>query len=557
MVHKTWLTAITWMAAARHAQSASLPTIPANNRTIIDLGYAKYQSDVVYDDDVLSFLGIRYAAPPVGDLRWRSPQPPAQIEGVQNATAQPPQCMQAPGVVGFPGMSLTNPFRKRDVANTAFEQPPTTSDEDCLFLNVHTPSNFHSQSALPVVVWIHGGAYDAANASTYPAQDWVQQTDGGLVAVQVQYRLGPFGFLSSEAIKGDGDLNVGLLDQQYALQWVQKNIAAFGGDPDQVTIWGQSAGAGSVLQHIIANGGHTQPPLFRGAIMESPFLPFQYQYNDPTPETLFSQVLSIAGCNATEPNGALKCLRDADASLILKADMTLGFASFMMTWPFVPVIDGDFIRERPAEALAGRKINGEALYVNTNSHEGSIFVNGSALEAANYTLSDYIRELFPRITPSDVDAVASAYAADPALNTLADQAAGVIGENILICPAYYALDAFGSKGYKSEYALPPAAHADELSYIFTNYEVPQSFPNPEFQQAFSSAFLSTAMSLRPSMTLNATGPDEAWPAWVNGHTEMLFNKTEGNAPDLRVFETDPTLLRRCALWRALSAAIEQ
>ncbi|VDB85877.1 unnamed protein product [Peniophora sp. CBMAI 1063] len=557
MFYRAWTVAIAWMAAARHAQCASLPNIPSENRTVVDLGYAKYQSDIIYDDNVLSFLGIRYAAPPVGDLRWRAPQAPAQVAGIQNATTQPPQCMQAPGVVGFPGMSLVNPFRKRDAVNTVFEQPPTVTDEDCLFLNIHTPSNYTSDAKLPVVVWIHGGAYDAANASTYPAQDWVQQTNGGLVAVQVQYRLGPFGFLSSEAIKDDGDLNAGLLDQQLALQWVQKNIASFGGDPDKVTIWGQSAGAGSVLQHIIANGGNTRPPLFRGAIMESPFLPFQYAYNDPIPEALFTQVLAIAGCNTTGSSSGLDCLRNADASLILEADRTLGTASFMMTWPFVPVVDGDFIRERPVEALASGIVNGEALYVNTNSHEGSIFVNETSLDAANYTLSDYIRELFPRLASSDIEAVAAAYAADSTLASIAEQAAGVIGENILICPAYYALDAFGKNGFKSEYALQPAAHADELSYIFTNYEVPQSYPNVIFQQAFANAFLSTAISLRPSTNLNATGPGTAWPAWADSRTEMLFNKTETDAPDLRTFKTDPALLRRCALWRALSDATHQ
>ncbi|KAA1475664.1 alpha/beta-hydrolase [Dentipellis sp. KUC8613] len=172
----------------------------------VDLGYATYQSNVHLDDGTTSFLGVRYAAPPTGQLRFRAPQPPANVSGIQNATSQPPECWQtlAPAAGG---QSFTSPFRSRDV-DPGFT--PTLNDEDCLFMNVHVPQNFTSKSRLPVVFYIHGGGYTVANASWLPMQDLVEETKGGVVAVNIQYRLGSFGFLSGQKVKDGGVLNAGL-----------------------------------------------------------------------------------------------------------------------------------------------------------------------------------------------------------------------------------------------------------------------------------------------------------------------------------------------------------
>ncbi|TFY52058.1 hypothetical protein EVG20_g10724, partial [Dentipellis fragilis] len=182
----------------------------------VDLGYATYQSNVHLDDGTTSFLGVRYAAPPTGQLRFSAPQAPANVSEIQNATSQPPQCWQTL-TPAAPGMNFTSPFRTRDV-DPGFT--PTVNDEDCLFLNVHVPQNVTSKSLLPVVFYVHGGGYAEANASWLPVQDLVKETKGGVVAVNIQYRLSAFGFLSGQKVKDGGALNAGLLDQNFALQWI-------------------------------------------------------------------------------------------------------------------------------------------------------------------------------------------------------------------------------------------------------------------------------------------------------------------------------------------------
>ncbi|KAH7903515.1 Carboxylesterase family-domain-containing protein, partial [Hygrophoropsis aurantiaca] len=245
---------------------------------IVDLGYAQYQGALDTTTNITSFLSIRYAAPPLGDLRFQAPQPPLTAAGVQQATMNPDSCYQT----GF-GASNTAPvsiygFNKR-------QSTTPTSSEDCLYLNVFVPGEMPAEPAapgtgLPVLVWIHGGGYVAGYAEEFDGADLVADSHNGVVTVVMQYRLGAFGFLSGNEVKASGALNAGLLDQTFALQWVQDHIALFGGDASHVTIWGESAGAGSVLQHIVANGGNTQPPLFSGAITSSTFLPSQYYYND-------------------------------------------------------------------------------------------------------------------------------------------------------------------------------------------------------------------------------------------------------------------------------------
>ncbi|KAJ6572327.1 hypothetical protein B0H19DRAFT_1348498 [Mycena capillaripes] len=137
---------------------------------------------------------------------------------------------------------------------------------------------------LLVSVWIYGGGYVAGRASIYNGKDIIDQGNHGVVVVTTQYRLGLFGFLSGAEVKASGALNAGLLDQDFAFRWVKKHISKFGGDPSKVTIWGLSAGAGSALQHVVANNGKTTPQLFRGLITSSTFLPSQYNYNDRIPE---------------------------------------------------------------------------------------------------------------------------------------------------------------------------------------------------------------------------------------------------------------------------------
>jgi para-nitrobenzyl esterase len=198
---------------------------------------------------VLSFKGIPFAAPPVGDLRWRAPQPVKPWTGVRPATAYGHDCAQLP----FPG----------DAAPLG-----TPPDEDCLVLNVWRPAE-RPAAPLPVMVWIYGGGF--VNGGSSPAvYDGSPFAKRGVVFVSFNYRVGRFGFFAHPALSKEpheGPLgNYGYMDQIAALQWVQRNIAAFGGDPGNVTVFGQSAGAGSIAALLVMPAA---AGLFRRAILQS------------------------------------------------------------------------------------------------------------------------------------------------------------------------------------------------------------------------------------------------------------------------------------------------
>src|SRR4029077_4131516 len=182
----------------------------------------------VREGGVSVYKGVPFAVPPLGELRWRPPEPPAPWTGTRTATAFAPACMQEG--VSMPG-----------------EVPPAVS-EDCLYLNIWTPAK-RIAGRLPVIVWIYGGGYRNGSASM-PLYWGDQLAHRGVIVVTIAYRLGPLGFLALPELtresKDGSSGNYGLMDQIAALRWVQHNIAAFGGDPNRVTIAGQSSGAMSV-----------------------------------------------------------------------------------------------------------------------------------------------------------------------------------------------------------------------------------------------------------------------------------------------------------------------
>ncbi|KAG2359255.1 Alpha/Beta hydrolase protein [Suillus spraguei] len=510
---------------------------PAANvsASIVDLGYSQYQGSVDTATNITSFLGIRYAAPPVGGLRWEAPQPPSTVSGVQQATTQPNECYQAPA-----GDSSTNPFESFSITKRAVSQ-----SEDCLFLNVYIPGNqvvTTPGGGLPVVVWIHGGGYIEGAASEYNGADLIIDSNYGIISVIVQYRLGLFGFLPGEAVKAGGSLNAGLLDQNYALQWVQAYISSFGGDPTKVTIWGESAGAGSVLQHLVANGGNTQPPLFRSAMTSSTFLPSQYNYNDRIPEMLYSE--AVNGTNCTSSSDTLSCLRAADVNTLQTLNYNINVNGFSGTFVFVPVVDGTFILERPTVTISKGRLNGNYLLSVTNSHEGNDFVNPST----TLDVADYVLTLFPNFGFAQAAGAATIY---QKYGSNVNQANLVMGDSIFVCPTYYLLSAFGGRAWKGEFAIPPGLHGSDVAYYFTSGLPP--YNNSQFITAFSNSFMAMAMFETPDHRYTPGDITPSWSTWQDDLTEMKFNETFAGAPDVHTFKTDNALLERCAYWLSVSA----
>ncbi|KII89685.1 hypothetical protein PLICRDRAFT_52847 [Plicaturopsis crispa FD-325 SS-3] len=522
----------------------ALPTLTSNagvdsasgSGPIVDLGYAQYQGTVNATTNITTFLGVRYAAPPTGSQRWRAPQSPEFTPGIQQANAFQAGCIEA----GM-GVSPTDPplMKKRQAAPSA--------SEDCLFLDVYVPGST-LQVNLPVIVWIHGGGYVADTANAYDGTVVLQESDNSVILVSIEYRLGLFGFLAGTEVKKNGGLNAGLLDQNFALQWVQEHISSFGGDPSKVTIWGQSAGAGSVLQHIVAHGGRTEPQLFRAGITSSSFLPSQYNFDDEVPEALYSEVVAQANCSGN--NDTLSCLRGVDVGTLEGINVNINEAGFFGTFVFVPVVDGSFIVERPTVTLARGDVNGEFALSITNAFEGESFVNASQPETGNTTL--YISELFPFLGQAQIEQGVALYAQTG--GTTLDQVIGIMGESIFICPTYFLLRAFNGRAHKGEFAIPPGTHGVDVSYYFpsrTGLPSPP-FNNVSFIKSFSQSFDSFAIALNPNAKFDSQDITPAWAAWTDANpTEMLFNATANGDPNIHAFMTDQALLERCAFWESV------
>lgn len=313
--------------------------------TLVTTQYGKLQGKE--EEGVKVWRGIPFAAPPVGKLRFRAPQRPQPWDSVRDAFSFGPVSHQPVST-----------------SSTRFGGLSPEYSEDCLYLNVWSPAE--AGESLPVMVWIHGGTF-VTGAGSQPMFDGARMArNGRVVLVTVNYRLGPFGFLHLSPFGGDLASNAGLLDQIAALEWVQGNIAAFGGNPQRVTVFGESAGSMSIaaLLAMPAAGG-----LFAGAIMESgaaQSLPPQQA------QEIAAALLAELGLT---PGSGLALLDHLPAEQIMEAAarMTYKLSGEALSMFFQPVVEPATLPADPAEAVAGGAARGIPLLIGTNLHEGNLF----------------------------------------------------------------------------------------------------------------------------------------------------------------------------------------
>jgi carboxylesterase type B len=298
------------------------------------------------------FLGVPYAQDTSGVNRFKPPRPFHSAPGSTIYTTESgPACPQPLGQLS-PPLALGN---------------ITEVSEDCLTLNIARPEQ-HGAGPLPVMVWIHGGSFwygSKDESSTRPDGLIRQSVENGLpvLHVSVNYRLGFFGFAQSDTLLGEGSMNAGLRDQRLAIEWVRENIAAFGGDPEKITILGQSSGGLAVGMHILAYGG-AKPLPFQQGIAESQSLEPGITANFTI--DAMTVLAEAVGCNSTSVHSpeTIECLRQKDTDTLLRASIAT-YASDIAhnigdIW--LPAVDGDFLPAAPSQLIAEGRV-GNATFI--------------------------------------------------------------------------------------------------------------------------------------------------------------------------------------------------
>jgi para-nitrobenzyl esterase len=366
---------ITWKRAGRRAVvSALLGLLCANLASAADVTIQTGRVEGTALGGMTVYLGIPFAAPPVGDLRWRAPQPAAKWTGVKSATAFARACTGG----GSPsGIRTQAPARGRGPAPAPAPAQATGrqggpqgggSSEDCLYLNVWTPAKAANER-LPVMVWIYGGGF--VGGSTAGALTTGERlASKGVIVVSVAYRVGPLGYLAHPGLSAESkdrvSGNYGVLDMIAGLQWVKKNIAAFGGDPGKVTIFGESAGGIAVS---MLSASPLAKGLFHGAISESggslgppslPALPGENMLLMKDAERLGQEFAAKAGA------ASVADLRKLSAAEVVAA----AGGSEGITWP---VIDGHVLPDDQYKMYEAKRFNDTPILVGYNSDEGLSF----------------------------------------------------------------------------------------------------------------------------------------------------------------------------------------
>src|SRR5580693_7584819 len=500
---------------------AAAPAVSASAASGPIVGTANGAVQGVANGAVDEFLGLPYAAPPVGALRWQPPQPAASWSGVRDATQFAPHCPQVAGPFG-----------------------QASTSENCLFLNVFTPSG---GSDHPVMVWIHGGALVSGESNDY---DPTQLVADGVTLVTINYRLGALGFLAHPALADangqSGDY--GLMDQQAALRWVQRNIAGFGGNPHNVTVFGESAGGLSTLSQVASPQAKG---LFEKAIVESGSYNLT-QTSLASAETAGEAFATKAGCASQ----TAACLRSLPVSTILTDQDAAGYT---------PNINSEVLPESLGTAFATGNFNRVPIINGTNRDEWRLFVALSELEGNPVTASNYQSMISSTLgVPAAVAAVIAAkypLTAYPSPSV----ALGAVGTDaIFACPAL-SIDQSVSRFVPTfayefndenapELFLPPvsfpygAAHASEIQYLF-------GLPTAVFPTALSAQQQQLAATMKGYWTNFAKSGQPSsfgapfWPLF-NGLTQPM----QSLAPPVPHTENTFAIAHNCAFWTALEAA---
>ncbi|KAK1253983.1 hypothetical protein MKX08_007978 [Trichoderma sp. CBMAI-0020] len=556
---KSTLAFLSWLAIA-NGSAASKKDLP-----IVDLGYQVHRA-ISYDETykAYNFTNIPFAEPPLGALRFNAPIPPKGRKlGIQNGSVgkvcpqATPKWLAMSTLFNAAFANHQLPFNVTEANEALSKLPPLPQDgrttEDCLVLDVLVPQKvFDTRTTskkgvrptkgAPVLVWIYGGGYVLGDKTMFGTPNDLMaatQTNGsnGAIWVAMNYRLGAFGFLSGPTLQQNGTSNAGLLDQRLALEWVQHNIHLFGGDPDNVTVMGVSAGGGSIMHHITAYGGQ-KPALFRRAISQSAGLvPMP---GNRAQEQVFDNFLSML--NVTTLDEARELPSSALQAVNMKQVDNAPHGAFI----FGPAVDGTFAPGIPTKLLLqDAYVKGIEVISSFNKNEGMTFTDPSAYD--NEPLfRKQIEAIFPLLSSDDVEFIfgtlyPQVYDGSQPYTDSLGRAQLLIGEGALLCNDNAMVKAaiqqnLAAFGY--EYSVWPAVHGSDQVPLFSNG------PTPGVDPEVSSILKSIVGGFVNSGSPNKFSAGITAPPY--GKDSSIVNILVANASYVI---RDPTANKRCDWWQ--------
>lgn len=441
---------------------------------------------------VVAFLGVPFAEPPVGDLRWAAPQPLAARQRFRDAGNFAPACMQTPRILEW----------YRDYAEI-FGAPresyaPLVVDEDCLYLNVWTP-DLAPAAPMPVMVYVHGGSNNSGWSYEVPYHGWAL-AEHGVVVVTIAYRLGVFGFFSHPDLGGDVAANFGLWDQIEALRWIERNIAAFGGDPDRVMVFGESSGAENILALLF-----TEPA---DGLIDSAALHSTAGFGLAQPTLDDERERGVRLASVLELPNAIDALRQVPADRLLDVyDRHFG-AHYHS-----PAVDGRLIREATWDSIRQRPATAIPIIIGTNADEWLEYIEPHATP-------DDVRQHAGRLKYIDTDTAMHAVAREPDPRRALDR---LFTADDMLCPSQYTANQwnrrsgdawtyFFTRARDGEAGRQVGAfHGAEYTYVFgTNYA---GMPVSDVDRALTRTMMDYWTNLAASGNPNGESTPQ-WPEFI-------------------------------------------
>ncbi|KAE8411299.1 Alpha/Beta hydrolase protein [Aspergillus pseudocaelatus] len=537
----------------------------ASSLPVVDLGYELHQAFSLNETTGLyNFSNIRYAAPPLGSLRFRAPLPPkVNRAGVQTG-AVGRICPQATPIWSRYIMSQ---FLTSYVTNATFSasldvssypvplvQDPRIS-EDCLFLDVVVPQKVFDrvqgrtpvpkESLAPVIVYFYGGGYVLGDKSGVDPSGLIQRSQqqgkDGIIYVTLNYRLGAFGWLAGHTVSRKGTPNAALHDQRLGLTWVTQNIHLFGGDADRVTVMGVSAGSGSILHRLTAYKGLQGPSLFQQAILQSPA--WEPNYDTDKQEWTFRQYLKLLNVSTIEE------ARQLSSEKLIAANAHQVSIFLYGTFTYGPVVDGVFVSDLPGKLLLGGEFDHSVKILNGHTLNEALmytppfsFQDGGLLVLMDEHFLDLSEEMKETIVnvlyPPILDGKYG-------YRGWVERVSSALSDICFLCNSYYLNHAYRNSTYTYVFSIPPAMHWMDHPYSFYIKGAKPLVENPLFQvtnetvafilQDYITSFVQTG---RPASSL-------APPLEIYGPESRVVSIGSDNITRMR----DPACNARCVYWQ--------